>query len=549
MNQRTHRALGTLMVAVAALAAAACPRDRTRRKGPTLPAPTGVVAIPTSSREVTIQWDSVAGATTYNVYWATAPGVRKSTGFLIAGVASPYVHQDLSNGTTYYYVVSAVDSTVTVESRISAEVSATPDTEEVLDSTFGGPGYVVFGGFEPSLGQDVCMDGADRILVTGQGASPVDPGDMFIWRILEDGSLDASFAGQGWVSHDSAAGGGSSSDAGHGIAVDTSGRILVAGQSFGSVTLADMVVWRYLEDGSLDPSFDGKGWTTHHNAAGGDDNDVGRAIVLDSQGRILVAGGSWSGTDVDMAVWRILEDGSLDQSLNGQGWAVLDVAGGWNDLDTGLSIALDASGRILVTGFSAKAQNNYDVLLWRLLDNGSDDPTLGGQGWVIQGDIAGANGHDEGRSLVVDDQGRMVIAGYGWNSTDTDLAVWRLEESGLLDATFAGQGWLTHDSAAGGASLDAGADVILDRSGRILVAGFSARAFQNNDMALWRFLTDGSPDPTFNSQGWLSHDNAAGGGGYDHGAALVLDWLGRIVVAGASQDASGIEQMTVWRYR
>jgi len=75
---------------------------------------------------VSISWSSVSGATSYNIYWSTTSGVTKTTGTKITGGTSPYAHTGLTNGTTYYYVVTAVNSYG--ESSESSQVSATPST-------------------------------------------------------------------------------------------------------------------------------------------------------------------------------------------------------------------------------------------------------------------------------------------------------------------------------------------------------------------------------------------------------------------------------------
>lgn len=74
-------------------------------------------------RQITLNWNPVAGATSYNLYWSTVSGGAVS-GTKIANVSSPYQHSGLTNGTTYYYVLRAVSSGG--ESGPSGVVNATP---------------------------------------------------------------------------------------------------------------------------------------------------------------------------------------------------------------------------------------------------------------------------------------------------------------------------------------------------------------------------------------------------------------------------------------
>jgi fibronectin type 3 domain-containing protein len=86
-------------------------------------APVGFTAVP-SSGQVTLSWLSVAAANSYNLYWSSTTGVTKSNGNKIPGVTSPHIHGQLTNGATYYYVVTAVDPAG--ESVESVQASATP---------------------------------------------------------------------------------------------------------------------------------------------------------------------------------------------------------------------------------------------------------------------------------------------------------------------------------------------------------------------------------------------------------------------------------------
>jgi mono/diheme cytochrome c family protein len=84
--------------------------------------PTGVSAVG-GTKQATITWPAVSGATSYNLYWSTTTGVTIANGTKIGGVSSPAVHTGLTDSTTYFYVVTAVNSTG--ESAASVQVAAT----------------------------------------------------------------------------------------------------------------------------------------------------------------------------------------------------------------------------------------------------------------------------------------------------------------------------------------------------------------------------------------------------------------------------------------
>ena len=85
-------------------------------------APSGVTAAG-GTDQVTVTWSAATGATSYNIYWSTASGVNTTTGTLIAGVTSPFVHTGRTASTAYFYIVTAVNSAG--ESGASVEATAT----------------------------------------------------------------------------------------------------------------------------------------------------------------------------------------------------------------------------------------------------------------------------------------------------------------------------------------------------------------------------------------------------------------------------------------
>lgn len=99
------------------------------------PDPPASLVATAGNSQVQLRWASVQGADSYNLYWGTEEGVTPATGTQIPAAVSPHDHTGLSNGTTYFYVVTAVNGDG--ESSRSIEAEATP-----LPSAPGTPGEV-----------------------------------------------------------------------------------------------------------------------------------------------------------------------------------------------------------------------------------------------------------------------------------------------------------------------------------------------------------------------------------------------------------------------
>ncbi|NOZ24904.1 MAG: hypothetical protein GXO94_02280 [Nitrospirae bacterium] len=213
---------------------------------------------------------------------------------------------------------------------------------------------------DSDYGYSIAIDSKERILVTGYSTGS---NSMLILRYKSDGELDASFGKEGVVFASSS---GLLYSTGRSITTDSEDRILVAGAASRGSDL-DMEIWRYNEDGTPDTAFGSDGVVVSHNAAGGDGDDVGQSVVIDSRGRILVTGYSMNSSgDADMVIWRYNEDGTPDAAFDDDGIAVFHNAAGGDGTDLGSSIAIDSIGRLLVTGWSSNGSDN-DMTIWRVI--------------------------------------------------------------------------------------------------------------------------------------------------------------------------------------
>ena len=172
------------------------------------------------------------------------------------------------------------------------------NTNGTLDTSFSGDGKLTtdFGGTDTGNSVRVQSDG--KIVVAGASN-----GDIAVVRYNSNGTLDTSFSGDGKLTTDF---GGF--DTGYSVAVQSDGKIVVAGTN----NLGDFVVVRYNSDGNLDTSFSGDGKLNTHIGVNGS-NDVAKSVTVQSDGKIIVSGGS-SG---DVALVRYNGDGTLDTSFTG----------------------------------------------------------------------------------------------------------------------------------------------------------------------------------------------------------------------------------------
>jgi len=84
--------------------------------------PTGLAAV-SGNAQVALTWNAVSGATGYNVKRSTTNG-GPYTNVAANNTSTSYTNTGLTNGTVYYYVVTALNASG--ESPVSLQVSATP---------------------------------------------------------------------------------------------------------------------------------------------------------------------------------------------------------------------------------------------------------------------------------------------------------------------------------------------------------------------------------------------------------------------------------------
>src|SRR5262249_1884701 len=342
----------------------------------------------------------------------------------------------------------------------------------------------------------------------------------------------ASFDGRGSVERTVGTGGKvlidfGGNDFARALTIDGFGRIVVAGETNAGGNL-DFAVARYdVDAGALDPTFGlvGKGTTDFGSLT----DDAAYGVRVDALGRIVAVGQTGTGSASDFAVARYTNAGALDTTFSGDGLATVDFSGG---ADAGRAVTFDGSGKILISGSGFNGTDD-DFAAARLKLDGTLDTAFSGDGKALY-DFGGAA--DAANAAAMDGSGKLVLAG----KSGADFAVARVLTDGSLDPTFSGDGKATADF--GGA--DAANAVAIDGSARIVLAG-QATDSGNLAFGLARFRPDGNLDLLFGTNGKVVTNITPGA---DVAAGLTVDASGKLVVAGWTDAGGGASAVTVARY-
>ena len=327
-----------------------------------------------------------------------------------------------------------------------------------LDASFGSGGIIRpdFGDF--GSGNAVVIQADGKIVVAGQaGILPNATSDFALARYNRDGSLDASFDGDGRVFTDFGFG-----DVVNALAIQSDGKIIAAGiaKSSSSRDANEFGVARYNRDGSLDATFDGDGRVL---TAFTPLTDSAVDAVVQPDGKIVVGGFanfSWEPPrNLEYALARYNADGSLDAGFDGDG-KVTTTPGTYT-----ADVALQADGKILLAGRQVLSYNR----------DGSLGSSFGAGGKLPDAGVS---------ALLVQPDAKIIAVG----DVRGDFSIARLHPSGQDDHSFAAG--LT-DFGPGTDDLASAAALQPDR--KIVVAGSSSVRGQRANLALARYLNPPPP--------------------------------------------------------
>jgi uncharacterized delta-60 repeat protein len=405
---------------------------------------------------------------------------------------------------------------------------AAPPTEGALDPGWSGDGIELTPVGSSGGGTDAIAQQADGKVVVAVYETG---GGIAVIRYTRNGAVDDTFGGGGIAEipnttdiygPNAVLGGVSPSPTG--IAVDSAGRIVVTG-SVGITgdpgDIQDAVVARFLPSGTLDDTFDGDGVAVIDL-----DNryDQPTAVLVRPNNKIVVVGYlSGGGVPDDSVAMQLTEGGALDSAFDGDGYQLVNPQLSSGHATTPWAAALGPAGTLVMAGIDTLAGQDQ-MLLARLTSSGAFDHTFSTDGILIRNPTPD---FDEFNAVKVRSDGVIIAAGVSDFAGNQDAVVVRVKPGGAVDGAFGDNGLArtgvvsTYDTAYG---------VAIQRDGKIVIVGsIGGGGHAGSDTLVARFNGDGSLDPQFGTTGVrrLVLDNDA-----SVGYAVTVQRNGRILVAG-----------------
>lgn len=321
-------------------------------------------------------------------------------------------------------------------------------------------------------------------------------------------------------------------DAANSMTLQTDGKIVLAGGSFNG-TYADVAVLRFKTNGTLDSSFNKVGYIT---TAIGTRTEYARAVAIQTDGKIVTGGAYNDNTEFNFLLTRYNSNGKLDSSFSSDGIVTLNIGSG-NDIIN--SLVLQPDGKILVTGTLSFGGGASDFVVARFNIDGTLDDSFGSIGKTITS--INPIGEDYPTTILLQSDGKIIVVGNTDSSTEQHIAMVRYNKDGSLDPTFSSDGKVTTDINSGYSSGNA---ATLQPDGKIVVTG-SAYNGTNTDLILARYNSDGNQDNKFGKGGIQIYSFTDYN---DIGSAVIIQPDSKIIVGGSSTKGTNDYYFTLSRH-
>jgi uncharacterized delta-60 repeat protein len=356
-------------------------------------------------------------------------------------------------------------------------------TSGTLDNTFGSFGRIV-ASISPNndMMQRILIQNDGKILVSGTTESLPDY-TMEIARLNTNGKLDSTFGINGKVILTF----GATSSFLYSMALQADGKIVVGGFIVTNATTSDydFALARLNTDGSLDTSFGSLGKLTMTLGSG---RDQIRDMTVQADGKILVVGETYQGTDISIVAVRYTVNGSLDTSFNRTGKLITHLETNIKDGAWGVVIQRDSKSVIGINRYYGGG--SYGGALIRYNTNGMVDMSFG-----INGSVKLSDAYVSHKILS---NGQIVVACN--TNPKSDYILYRYNENGSLDSTFGYRGQVITLITPTPSSIF---DMVVQEDEKIILCGGFVGWPDVNPLScrMFRYTVNGALDNTFGTNG------------------------------------------------
>lgn len=350
------------------------------------------------------------------------------------------------------------------------------------DVSFGSDGKVVLSIVPYPLGlcPNLAVQADGKILATGTYLAGTFTVRSYVVRLTADGALDPTFSGDGILLP-------ATLQTGDAILAHADGTIWAAGSDQGVLTIL-----RLTSTGTLLAQLDIDFYTQS--------GTLGRAsaLALQPNGKVLVCGTeTYSGNDTDFIVARLTSSLVLDPSFSGSGARAVAFDVAPNKSDVCSAVAVDPSGRVVVSGTASNATNSASSFaVARLLTNGDLDSSFGTSGMAIVPSLLPpyTQNDDTHPALLVQSDAKVLLASAiptGDASNTSDAVVYRLTSSGAIDTPYGdGFGGIVFDMAPDGPGVEAdAATAMVNQGGQPVIVGTGEYNAPDTDVAAARLTS------------------------------------------------------------
>ncbi|GAA5082859.1 hypothetical protein GCM10023210_00690 [Chryseobacterium ginsengisoli] len=275
----------------------------------------------------------------------------------------------------------------------------------------------------------------------------------------------------------------------------------------------------FSQDGILDTTYGNSGFSVYNSGA------YGQCIEIDANQKMVI--GTY-GTDNTFKFFRFSSSNQLDTTFGSSGSTSINF-GGENAVLYDMKIAPD--GKIVAVGYweDTGSVNRKDFIVVRLNADGTLDTTFNGTGKVT---VAFGTNEDVAHTVAIQNDGKILVAGYAFTGSYKDIAIARINIDGTLDSTFGTNGKVTTDLAG---NNDDATCIAINIDGKFAVGSYTYGAGSSNnfaDFGIAKYNSNGSLDTSFSTDG--KHVVVIAPSYNDKPVAIAFQSNGKILMGGSA---------------